>query len=267
MAASTDYMLSSSVECERLERQGDLHGRSRIFDHIHLEPGMRMLDAGSGSGWVAREVAARFPEAEVVGVDLSPGYVAYATDKAKAAGLRNVRFETGDLQSLHFDPGTFDLVWSQFVLYFLPDPQAALAGFRRITKPGGKVMAALHQLPGEVYPPNVTSQPFMDALTRKILTNFRCEAMPQMFRRAGLTDIGLDVQRDTIYGKVDGTYSAAQRRNLEEVMSGPLERIGPTVSAGESPAECFARWIAYMDRPDTTYISGYWVARGTVPAA
>lgn len=226
MAASTDYMLTSSVECERLERQGDLHGRHRVFDHIDLSPGMRMLDAGCGSGWVARTIAARFPEAEIVGLDLNPDYVAYAQARADAEGLRNVRFEAGDLQALRFEPGSFDLVWSQFVLYFLPDPQAALEGFRRIVRPGGKVIAALHQLPGSTWPVNHTSQPAMDAFIRAILSGFRCEAMPQMFRKAGLVDMDLEVQVDRIYSKIVGEFDPAHRRNVEEVMSGPLDRRG-----------------------------------------
>ena len=47
MTHSTDYMLTSAVECERLERQADLAGRSRLLEHIKLQPGMRLLDADS----------------------------------------------------------------------------------------------------------------------------------------------------------------------------------------------------------------------------
>jgi ubiquinone/menaquinone biosynthesis C-methylase UbiE len=258
-------MLTSSVECERLERQADLHGRDRVLDHIHLEPGMRFLDAGSGSGWVARHVAARFPEAEIVGVDLSPAYVAYAQKRAAAEGLNNVTFEQGDLQDLRFAPATFDVVWSQFVLYFLEDPKRAMQGFRRITKPGGKVVAALHQLPAFNFPTDAEVLEPMGAFTRLILAGLRPEAMPLLFHEVGLTNVRLNVQLDSIYSKLPGPADATQLRNVEEVLSGPMQRMADRLGGAEAARNLLRDWIAYVSRPDTATISTYWVASGTVP--
>ena len=265
MASSTDYMLTSEVECERLERQADLHGRDRVFDHIRLEPGMRFLDAGCGSGWVARRVAARYPQAEIVGVDLSQDYVTFARQRAATEGLTNVTFEQGDLQDLRFGSASFDVVWSQFVLYFLPDPKGAMQGFRRITKPGGKVIAALHQLPALNSPTDAAVLEPMAAFVRLVVARLRPEAMPRLFGEVGLKDVALDVQLDTIYSKLPGPADAAQLRNVEEVLSGPMQRMSDRLGGPDAARALLRDWMAYVSRTDTASISGYWVASGTVP--
>ena len=265
MAQSTDYMLTSTVECERLERQADLHGRSRVLEHIVLTPGMRFLDAGSGSGWVSRLVAATYPDCEVVGVDLNPDYVAYAAARAKADGLANLTYEQGDLQSLRFADRTFDVVWSQFVLYFLPDPQAGLREFGRVTRLGGQVITALHQLPGETFPRGHAVQAPMDGFISVILSGFRCEALPQLYRSAEYENIDVQVQVDRIYSKIVGSIDAAHRRNVEDVMSGPMQRLASSLGGPDAAAALLADWLAFLSRDDTTYVSTYWIAKGNVP--
>ena len=103
---------------------------------IALKPDERMLDAGSGSGWVSRLVASRCPEALVTGIDVSPEFVRYAQDKA--SGLGNLDYAVGSALSLLFADATFDIVWSQFVLYFLPDPQPPSVSFASSSSLAGK---------------------------------------------------------------------------------------------------------------------------------
>lgn len=86
-----DYVLDTDVECDRLERQGLLHGRDRVLEQVDLAAGTPFSDAGSGSGWVARTIASTFPNTQVVGTDINPRHVECArrllTPKAKAATL------------------------------------------------------------------------------------------------------------------------------------------------------------------------------------
>jgi len=226
---------------------------------------MRFLDAGSGSGWVSRLVAATFPECEVVGVDLNPEYVEYAAGRAKADGLTNLTYEQGDLQSLRFVDKSFDVIWSQFVLYFLPDPQAALVEFLRIVKPGGQVVTALHQLPGVASPFGTDAQVRMNRFISDILSGFRCETLPQLYRSAGYLGISLDVQLDRIYSKIAGPIDAAHRRNLEDVLTGPMQRMADTLGGPDSATALLGDWIAFLAREDSTYVSTYWIAKGSAP--
>jgi SAM-dependent methyltransferase len=227
---------------------------------------MKLLDAGSGSGWVSRLVAQTFPEAEIVGVDLNPAYVSYAGEKASELGLTNVRYEQGDLQSLRFADGEFDVVWSQFVLYFLPDPFAALTEFKRITRSGGRVISAMHQLPGWSVPAGTDTQFKMDNFIAAILSGWRCEALPQLYKRAGFADIDLDVQLDRIYSKLVGPIDPAHRRNVEDVLSGPMQRLADKLGGVEAAADLMRNWLSFLSDEDTSYVSTYWIGKGTVPA-
>jgi ubiquinone/menaquinone biosynthesis C-methylase UbiE len=101
---------------------------------------MRVLDLGSGAGDVAM-LAARFvgPEGEVVGVERDPEAVASATARVAQAGLSNIRFVQGDVQTLQGVAGGFDAVVGRLVLMYLPDPAAALRRAAELVQPGGLV--------------------------------------------------------------------------------------------------------------------------------
>ncbi len=58
-----DYVFDSAAECERLEHQATLLNFDRHLRLFRASRGSRILDAGSGSGAVAREIARRHPDA------------------------------------------------------------------------------------------------------------------------------------------------------------------------------------------------------------
>jgi ubiquinone/menaquinone biosynthesis C-methylase UbiE len=71
-----------------------------------IDPPRRVLDVGTGTGLVAALAAERFPEAEVVGVDLSPRMIEVAR---RNHGSERIRFEVADASALPFTDGAFDL--------------------------------------------------------------------------------------------------------------------------------------------------------------
>ena len=70
----------------------------------------RVLDLGTGTGVAAFGLARRYPDAEIVGVDLSPGMIAQAKAKLDPELASRLRFEVGDASALPFGDGAFDLV-------------------------------------------------------------------------------------------------------------------------------------------------------------
>lgn len=79
-----------------------------------LVRGKRVLDLGCGDGRLALGVA---PYAQsVVGIDPDEELIASATERAREAGLRNMRFLVGAGQSLPFEDGAFDVVISSWAL-------------------------------------------------------------------------------------------------------------------------------------------------------
>jgi ubiquinone/menaquinone biosynthesis C-methylase UbiE len=110
----TDYVFTDREgEQQRLERQAGLFDplTEGVFRAAGLGPGMRLLDLGSGAGDVAM-LAARLvgPDGKVVGVERDHDAVVAAAARVDRAGLPNVRFVEGDVQTLDDIEGGLDAV-------------------------------------------------------------------------------------------------------------------------------------------------------------
>jgi len=99
------------------------------------EPPRRALDLGTGTGKGAAFLAERFPDVEVVGVDLAPEMVAEAQRVLPPGLAGRVRFEVADASDLPFEDGAFDLVVLLNMIPFFGE-------LRRVTAPGGTLVVA-----------------------------------------------------------------------------------------------------------------------------
>jgi ubiquinone/menaquinone biosynthesis C-methylase UbiE len=100
----------------------------------------RVLDVGSGTGYLLNLLARRLPEAaEFTGVDAAPAMVAAA--RARTADER-VRFAAGTAEQLPVDDGGYDLVVSATSFDHWEDQGAGLAECRRALAPGGHLVLA-----------------------------------------------------------------------------------------------------------------------------
>jgi ubiquinone/menaquinone biosynthesis C-methylase UbiE len=100
-------------------------------------PPRSILDLGTGSGSVARAVAARWPEAQVTGADVSPGMVAEAS---RLATSDREHYQVADASALPFRDGAFDLVTLNNMIPFFDE-------LARVTAPGGHVAVAYSRGP------------------------------------------------------------------------------------------------------------------------
>ena len=102
-------------------------------------PGERVLDVGCGKGAALVPLAAAVaPDGEAVGIDVSPGMVAQARAAAEAAGV-DVVVEVGDAMGPDVGDEPFNVIASSLVLFFLPDPLAALRSWRPLLADGGRI--------------------------------------------------------------------------------------------------------------------------------
>jgi ubiquinone/menaquinone biosynthesis C-methylase UbiE len=112
----------------------------RLVELVDVRPGQRGLDIGCGRGAATFPLAAAVAdEGDVTGVDVAPAMVALARARAEREGVANVRFEAMDATDLPLPERAFDVVLSSLVLFFLPDPPAALARWLRLASAGGQV--------------------------------------------------------------------------------------------------------------------------------
>jgi SAM-dependent methyltransferase len=144
-AAQTDpaYALARSRdEYERLGRQTAFVGGTteRLFRAAGLQPGMRVLDVGSGAGDVALLAADLVgPEGEVIGVDVDGAALETARGRAQSLGLGNVSFVEGDARTAELEGG-FDAAVGRLVLMYWGDPAEALRQIAGHVRPGGVVV-------------------------------------------------------------------------------------------------------------------------------
>lgn len=109
-----------------------------IVEQLDLRPGMAVLDAGCGPGRLTVPVARQVGElGSVVALDVQSGMLSRAEEKARAAGLGNVRFLQAGIGDGMLERGRFDRALLVTVLGEIPDRAAALAEIFLALKPGG----------------------------------------------------------------------------------------------------------------------------------
>lgn len=112
--------------------------RQSLLDQPQLRSAERVLDIGCGTGTFAVLLKKRFPKVEVIGLDPDQKALTRASRKAERAGL-SIRFDEGFADDLHYESGSFDMVFSSFMFHHLEgkDREKTLREVRRILKPSG----------------------------------------------------------------------------------------------------------------------------------
>jgi malonyl-CoA O-methyltransferase len=100
----------------------------------------RVLDIGSGTGMLLRNLAGLYPAAEQIGLDLAFGMGLKA--RANLAPLHSVRVLTGDAEALPFRDQAFDLVVSTSTFQWLEILDTVCAEAFRVLAPGGRFVFA-----------------------------------------------------------------------------------------------------------------------------
>jgi SAM-dependent methyltransferase len=115
---------------------------------LGLRDGMRLLDAGCGTGealqWL-RESAG--PRADVVGIDLSTAHV----QAARAIVDDSITVLQGDLMAAPLPPASFDLIWSANTINHLRDPIAGLRHLTTLLRGRGRIVVGQSSLLPELY--------------------------------------------------------------------------------------------------------------------
>lgn len=102
--------------------------------------GRRVLDIACGTGYGSRFLLDQGQAASVLGLDVDPSAIDYATRRF-AAGVApdRLRFALGDAARLNIPTGSIDVIASFETIEHVPDAAAALAEFRRVLTPGGRL--------------------------------------------------------------------------------------------------------------------------------
>jgi ubiquinone/menaquinone biosynthesis C-methylase UbiE len=140
----------------------------------------RVLDVGCAIGGCTVAFKDRWPDAEVIGVDLSAPLLRYAHMRAVRLGAP-VHFRQALAERLPFPDGHFDIVYMSTVLHEMPvaDGRRAVAEARRVLRPGG--VLELRDMPQAAQPP----EPWAD-YDRDFDTRFNTEPFSYAFIHSDL---------------------------------------------------------------------------------
>lgn len=168
--------------------------RCAPFFTAYLRPGMSLLDAGCGPGTITVGLAPLIAPGRLAAVDVSAGEVATTKRRLESAGYGSADVVVADIRDLPFERDSFDAVFSHAVLDYLPDPERALAEFRRVLKPGG-VVGVRSQNSGYavISPPDEAVEESLNLFRRAIAAQggdaYRGKMVGQMLKEGGFERI------------------------------------------------------------------------------
>ena len=242
--------------------------------NLGLESGMRVLDAGCGTGealqWLSDAVA---PHGTVVGIDLAMAHVSAA--RASASG--RVLVLQADVGKPPLAPRSFDLVWSVNTINHLREPLAGVQELASLLRPGGRIALGQSSLLPEMFfawdsrlerlTTEAVRQYYRDRydLSERDLADTR--SIVGLLRRSALRDVTaqtLIIERVSPLNPADDAYL------LEAIFRDTWgERLRPYLSGedyDELTALCDPRHPAFaLRRTDFHFLQTFTVAIGQVP--
>ncbi len=188
-----------------------------------LHPGERVLDLGSGGGIDVLLSARRVgPTGRAFGLDMTDEMLALAQRNAAEAGIENVEWLRGQIESIPLPAAAVDVVISNCVVNLAADKPAVFREIARVLKPGGRIGIS-----------DVVADDALSAEQRTALGDYEgCVAGALTFSeyRAGLLAAGLDQI------EIGVTNSGANGLN-NAIIRAVKPGAAPQTTPGTAPAE------------------------------
>ena len=206
-----------------------------LIASVGLGPGMRILDAGCGTGealpWLFDEVK---PSGSVVGVDLAAAHV----DAARLYASANIDVFQGDLLTARLEPASIDFIWCVNTVNHLRDPIQGVIGLSALLRSPGRIALGQSSLLPDMYfawdsrLERVTNEAvrwyYRDrySLDERDLTSVR--AIVGVLRAADLRNVAA---RTVLIERVSPLDAATERYLLDTIFRGTWgERLRPYLS-------------------------------------
>ena len=160
----------------------------RVIHTVQIPLNARVLDAGCGTGRLARAVKIRCPDAEVAGLDADPRILTLASRKAARRNL-DVKFFEVLVEAIPFPDESFDLVFSVLVLHHLPGEakEQACREIFRVLRPAGRAIIADYG-PPHGWPAGLVATVMRWGRFERTAENF-AGRIPSMLHQAGFIPI------------------------------------------------------------------------------
>ena len=162
---------------------------------LGVVPDRKWLDVGCGTGALSATILQYAAPRQVLGIDPSDGFVAYARRSVSDA---RASFQVGNAMDLPVASDAFDVAVAGLVINFVPDQPKALREMKRATRPGGTVAAYVWDYSGGMqmmrrfWDAAIALDPAALALDEaRRFPLCQPEPLAALFRDAGLDDVEL----------------------------------------------------------------------------
>lgn len=256
------YVMDVEGEFLRLEEQNKTKNYN-IFediDFINPQAGEKILDAGSGSGLLLREIYKRNTEVELFGVDYSDIRVKQASKYCNERGLP-IKFSQGNLLDLsQFESESFDKVVCRFVYEYLIDPVAVTTELKRVLKKGGELI--LIDNDGVLF--NIYSQnEILNSLLSTLKTNINVDLyvgrkLPFFIHKAGFKDVNWNsISKDFV-----AEEKVAEMKNNERRFTFAKEEMVRVLGSEEIYKKFCEIYISEMKKDETIIFMNKFLVKG-----
>jgi ubiquinone/menaquinone biosynthesis C-methylase UbiE len=160
---------------------------------LAVPAGSQWLDVGCGTGALSQTILETANPGGITALDRSESFVTFASSQITD---KRVRFEVADAQTLPSTIGPFDVIVSGLVLNFIPQPELALSGMKRLARTGGLVAAYVWdyaegmQMMRYFWDAAVLLDPKVNEINEvKRFPHSRPEPLKELFQEAGLQQV------------------------------------------------------------------------------
>jgi SAM-dependent methyltransferase len=245
----------------------------RLIASLDLCPGMRILDAGCGTGealnWLLDEVK---PTGTVSGLELAVAHAKVARQRAAP----QIQVCQGDILKAPFVPASFDLIWCVNTINHLHDPVAGVKRLASLLRPGGRIALGQSALLPEMY---FAWDSRLEGVTNEAVRQYyrdryrlgehdlaSVRAIIGVLRRAELCRVAA---RTIMIERVSPVDEATETYLVEAIFRDTWgERLRPYLSSGdyaELARLCDSRDLQYaLKRPDFHFLQSFTLALGEI---
>ena len=125
----------SSGDFYNKQTQDEQHLKN-ILDFLPLKADMKILDLGTGSGYLSFPIAQKYPNISIIGLDIVEKALEVNRSVAKEKNIRNISFISYNGIDFPFADSEFDMVISRYALHHFPDIQKSISEVSRVIKQG-----------------------------------------------------------------------------------------------------------------------------------
>ena len=230
------------------ETYADEAGLAWMLADLPRCPDAHVLDIATGTGEFARALAPRV--ARVTGLDATDAMLEQGRKFVAQAGLDNVEFRKGVVETLPFEDETFDVVSSRYAFHHFADPKPVISEMDRVCKAGGYVLIVDIVVPEKS---NGATYNYYEWLCDRSHT--RClehDEFPSYFRLFGMEVVSAR-KRDLEEGLVEWMdFSLTEKRDREEIHRAVSAELNGGPKTGLAPYERDA--VSYFRQRDLSIL-------------